>query len=79
MKDEKRVATRGLDDKMKVWDIRNTKHPVLEWSELMNLSSKTNVTFSPDEKMILTGTSVRKGFAYGMLMGFDTLTGQTLL
>lgn len=63
---------------MKLWDIRNTKHPIYEWKELTNLSAKTNITTSPDEKMILTGTSVRKGFAYGMMMGFDVITGDTL-
>jgi WD repeat-containing protein 70 len=77
MKDEKRVATRSMDDTMKLWDIRNTKHPILEWKDLTNLSAKTNIAFSPDEKMILTGTSVRKNFAYGMMMGYDVTTGET--
>lgn len=72
MKDEKRIATRSMDDTLKLWDIRNTQHPIHEWKDLTNLSSKTNIAFSPDEKMILTGTSVRKGFANGMMMGFDT-------
>lgn len=26
-KDEKRLATRSMDDTLKLWDIRNTKHP----------------------------------------------------
>ena len=77
-KDEKRIATRGMDDTLKLWDIRNTKHPSQEWKDLTNLSSKTNISISPDEKMLLTGTSVRKGFAHGLLMGFDVLTGDTL-
>jgi WD40 repeat protein len=77
-KDEKRVATRSMDDTLKLWDIRNTKHPSQEWKDLTNLSAKTSITTSPDEKMILTGTSVRKGFAHGMMMGFDVLTGDTL-
>lgn len=47
---------------MKLWDIRNTKHPFQEWKELTNFSSKTNICISPDEKMVITGTSVRKGF-----------------
>jgi WD40 repeat protein len=78
MKDEKRVATRSQDDTLKLWDIRNSQHPIQEWRELTNISPKTNIAFSPDEKMIITGTSVRKGFAYGMLMGFDVVTGDVL-
>ena len=75
-KDEKRVATRGLDDKLKLWDIRASKHPFQEWSEsLTNLNSKTGIAISPDEKVVLTGTSVRKGFGFGYLMGFDVNTG----
>ena len=54
-----------MDDTMKLWDIRNTKFPIFEWKDLTNLSSKTNVCISPDEKLVLTGTSVRKGFGFG--------------
>lgn len=61
-KDEKKIVSRSMDDTMKLWDIRNTKHAVHEWTDLTNLSSKTSVCFSPNEKIVLTGTSVRKGF-----------------
>ena len=67
-----------MDDTLKLWDIRNTKHPSQEWKELINLSDKTNISISPDEKVILTGTSVRKGFAHGLMMGFDVLTGDVV-
>jgi hypothetical protein len=40
------------------------------------MSSKTNVELSPDEKLVLTGTSVRKGFGYGLIMAYDILTGE---
>ena len=77
-RDEKRLATRGMDDTLKLWDIRNTKHPFQEWKDLINLSSKTNITFSPDEKLVLTGTSVRKGFGHGQLITGDVLTGEII-
>jgi WD repeat-containing protein 70 len=64
-KDEKRLVSRSMDDTMKLWDIRNAKEPVKVWRDLTNLNAKTGVCISPDESLILTGTSVRKGFAYG--------------
>lgn len=64
-KDEKRLVSRSMDDTMKLWDIRNAKEPVNVWRDLTNLNSKTGICISPDETLILTGTSVRKGFAYG--------------
>lgn len=64
-KDEKRLVSRSMDDTMKLWDIRNAKEPVNVWRDLTNLNAKTGVCISPDETLILTGTSVRKGFAYG--------------
>ena len=64
-KDEKRLVSRSMDDTMKLWDIRNAKEPVNVWRDLTNLNVKTGVCISPDETLILTGTSVRKGFAYG--------------
>jgi WD40 repeat protein len=42
---------------------------------LTNLSSKTNVCISPNEKLVLTGTSVRKGFGHGMIMAYDVEAG----
>ena len=70
------MATRGLDDSMKLWDIRNTKFPIHDWKDLTNLSAKTNITLSPDEKLILTGTSVKKGTGFGFLKAFDVGTGE---
>jgi WD40 repeat protein len=69
------VASRSMDDTMKLWDIRNTKEAVFTWKDLANLSSKTNICISPNETMILTGTSVRKGFGFGHIMAFDVATG----
>ena len=61
---------------MKLWDLRNTKDPVRVWNDLTNLNAQTGVCISPDETLILTGTSVRKGFAYGMLLAFDATSGE---
>jgi WD40 repeat protein len=59
-RDQKRLLSRGMDDTMKLWDIRNTKFPTHEWKNLINFSDKTSVCISPDEKVVLTGTSVKK-------------------
>lgn len=77
-KDERKLASRSLDDTMKVWDVRSTKYPIWEWKDLTNLSTRTNVTFfGKNEDIVLTGTSVRKGFGfYGLLCGFDMKTGE---
>ena len=74
-KDEKRLVSRSMDDTMKIWDISNPKQPIQEWKDLTNLSSKTNICISPNEKLVLTGTSVRKGFGHGMIMAYDVQTG----
>ena len=74
-RDQKRLVSRGMDDTMKLWDIRNTRHPVHEWKDLMNFSDRTSVCISPDEKLVLTGTSVKKSEGYGCLMAYDSSTG----
>ena len=65
-----------MDDSMKLWDIRMTAKPVLLWDDLPNLSSKTNIALSPDQKIIVTGSSVRKNYGNGTLHGFCTTTGR---
>lgn len=59
---DKNFATRSMDDSMKLWDLRNTSKPIFEWHDLVNLSSKTNITISPKNNIIVTGTSVRKNY-----------------
>lgn len=67
-----------MDDTMKMWDIRKPTEAVFTWEELVNLSSKTAITISPNEKMLLTGTSVRQGYGHGFITGFSTVNGEKL-
>jgi len=75
-RDGKKFLSRAMDDTMKLWDIRQTRSgPVQEWDDLVNLSPKTGVAISPNEKVVLTGTSVRKGYGYGQVVAFSTIDG----
>ena len=75
-RDSNRFATRSMDDTMKMWDIRKPSEAVFTWENLVNLSSKTAITISPNEKVLLTGTSVRQGYGHGFIVGFSTMTGE---
>lgn len=44
-----------------VWDARKFKAPVAVFGDLPNSYGQTNVAFSPDEQLIVTGTSYEKG------------------
>ena len=77
-RDSQRFATRSMDDTMKMWDIRMLRDAVFSWEDLVNMSSKTAVTISPNEKMLLTGTSVRQGYGHGFIMGFSTVNGEKI-
>ncbi|CAG8770728.1 13583_t:CDS:10, partial [Dentiscutata erythropus] len=65
------MVTRGGDDCVKVWDIRNFKSAVAHAKELPSFNAETNVIFSPDERMIITGTATKKGEGYGKLVMMD--------
>ncbi|CAG8770743.1 41787_t:CDS:10, partial [Gigaspora margarita] len=65
------MVTRGGDDCVKVWDVRNFKSAVAQAKELTSFNAETNVTFSPDERMIITGTATKKGEGYGKLVMMD--------
>jgi hypothetical protein len=62
---------------MKLWDLRNTREPIVAWDGLPNASTHTDVCISPDEQFIVTGTSsgMRKGAGRGQLLFYqrDTL------
>jgi WD40 repeat protein len=59
--DCQKLVSRGGDDTMKLWDIRQFKSPIHIAQNLPNLYPTTSCSFSPDEKLIITGTSVKKG------------------
>lgn len=58
-----------------VWDIRNTKVAVGAVTALENAHEETNVIFSPDSRLVVTGTSARRGgHAKGTVAFFDSLS-----
>jgi len=66
--DNTTLITRSFDETVKQWDLRNFKNPVAIKEDLMNYYSSTNCFFSPDEKFIITGTSVKKDQGNGKLV-----------
>lgn len=62
------LASRGGDDTLKIWDIRNFKRFLNVAMNLPNFYPQTSSLFSPDDKMVVTGTSVKKGQGCGSLV-----------
>ncbi|KAI8374471.1 WD40-repeat-containing domain protein [Radiomyces spectabilis] len=73
-RDNHTMVTRGGDDTVKVWDLRKPKTPLRVAYNLDIVNPEANVIFSPDERLILTGTSVPKGQGYGQLVMMDRET-----
>ena len=69
--DGKYFATRGMDETLKLWDIRNYKTCVKSVNNLFNLFPNTDCSFSPDDRLILTGVSLQKGEDIGYLKFFN--------
>ncbi|XP_009612613.1 uncharacterized protein [Nicotiana tomentosiformis] len=66
------LLSRSFDGSLKVWDLRQMKEPLRVFDDLPNNYAQTNIAFSPDEQLFLTGTSVEKdGTTGGMLCFFD--------
>ncbi|TMW89284.1 hypothetical protein EJD97_017427 [Solanum chilense] len=66
------LLSRSVDCSLKVWDLRQMKEPLKVFDDLPNNYAQTNVAFSPDEQLFITGTSVEKdGTTGGMLCFFD--------
>lgn len=69
--DNKYVASRGGDDTLKLWDLRNFKRPVNAVGGLFNRHPMTDCNFSPDDSYVFTGVSLRKNETAGKLMFYD--------
>ncbi|GMH20434.1 hypothetical protein Nepgr_022275 [Nepenthes gracilis] len=68
--DGRHLFSRSFDSTLKVWDLRKMKLSLKEFEELPNHYAQTNIAFSPDEQLILTGTSVEKDSSAGGLLCF---------
>ncbi|KAI0236779.1 hypothetical protein L0F63_001833 [Massospora cicadina] len=67
-KNNHHLVSRGGDDTVKLWDVRNFTKPLLQANNLLNMNTETNVVFSPDEKLIVTGVGVKRGEGFGQLV-----------
>jgi WD40 repeat protein len=56
-KDDRTLASRGADGTLRLWDLRNFKSPLKTFTGLPTNYSTTNVAFSPDERLVMTGTA----------------------
>lgn len=64
------LLSRSFDGSLKVWDLRKMKEPLKVFEDLPNNYAQTNVAFSPDEQLFLTGTSVERESTTGGLLCF---------
>ncbi|KAF8007231.1 hypothetical protein BT93_K1282 [Corymbia citriodora subsp. variegata] len=68
--DGKILLTRSFDGSLKVWDLRLMKNPLKVFEDLPNHYAQTNIAFSPDEQLFMTGTSVERESTIGGLLCF---------
>ncbi|KAF2307155.1 hypothetical protein GH714_025163 [Hevea brasiliensis] len=54
------LLSRSFDGLLTVWDLRKMKDSLHAFDDLPNHNAQTNIAFSPDEKLFLTGTSVER-------------------
>lgn len=64
------LLSRSFDGSLKAWDLRKTKEPLRVFEDLPNNYAQTNIAFSPDEQLFLTGTSVERDSTTGGLLCF---------
>ncbi|XP_071139720.1 WD repeat-containing protein 70-like [Mytilus edulis] len=76
--DDRVLASRGGDDTVKLWDIRNFKTPLVTRDGLTNFFPVTDCIFSPDDRMVVTGLSIKKGQGKGKLLFMDRQTLDTV-
>ena len=73
-RDGKYLLSRGCDHTLKLFDVRAFKKPLATVPDLLNLYESTNILLTPDEKYVLTGTSITKENGAGFIKIFDSST-----
>ncbi|KAK4281344.1 hypothetical protein QN277_012852 [Acacia crassicarpa] len=73
------LLSRSFDGSLKVWDLRKIKEPLKAFEDLPNNYGQTNIAFSPDEQLFLTGTSFERESSSGGLLCFYDRTNLELV
>ena len=60
-RDSTKFASRGADNTLKLWDVRNLNKPFLCWEDLECSVEKIQCCFSPNDKVVMTGTEAVQG------------------
>ncbi|KAG6735705.1 hypothetical protein POTOM_061644 [Populus tomentosa] len=64
------LLSRSSDCSLKVWDLRQMKEALKVFENLPNNYAQTNIAFSPDEQLFLTGTSFERESKTGGVLCF---------
>jgi WD40 repeat protein len=67
-RDSQQITTRGLDDTVRLFDIRNFKQPLQVAQNFTNYFEESNIIYSPDDRYIVTGLSVKRDQGPGKLL-----------
>eukprot|EP00912_Choanoflagellata_sp_UC4_P001024 UC4_evm2s632 len=73
-RNDQQLLTRSTDCTMKFWDRRKFNKPLAIFDGLPNEYDMTDCSFSPDERLILTGTSTGRKDGVGSLVFYDKHT-----
>lgn len=68
------LASRGNDDTLKIWDLRNFRKPLHVFGDLFSRYEQTDCAFSPDDTLVFTGESLQRGQDIGKLIFYNTKT-----
>ncbi|KAJ8975507.1 hypothetical protein NQ317_010622 [Molorchus minor] len=66
------LLTRSCDETLKLWDLRQFKQAVHEVGDLFTRYDNTDAIFSPNDAVVATGLSLRKGEKNGVVHFYDT-------
>ena len=61
------LASRSMDGTLKLWDIRKFSQTLHAFENLPNFYAMTDVVFSPDDRIVATGTSVKNEHGKGRI------------
>lgn len=66
------IVSRSFDGSLKLWDVRVFKNSLFEVKDLYSRYDTTDCIFSPDDKLVVTCTSVTKEDDAGSVLFYET-------